>query len=111
MKRSLILSLLSISTFFHYSHAFSTPYLSLRGIGVSSKAKEDVLTRRRSSSSSENNSHDGGLSAVEAKRVQRFTTGYDKLCKNMSHSTPTARGYTHRDDFRLDEGREKGVDG
>lgn len=81
MKKSLLLSLLSIGTFFDDSHAFSKPSLSLRGIGVSSKAKEDMLTRRRNSSSSENNSHDRGLSTVEAKRVQRFTVGYDKLCK------------------------------
>ena len=39
--------------------------------------------RRRNTSStcSESKSQSGGLSAVEAKRVQRFTTGYDKLCK------------------------------
>ena len=80
MKRSQILPLISIGTFFNDSHAFSKPSLSLRGI-KSLKAKEDMLTRRRTSSRSENNSHDGGLSTVEAKRVQRFTTGYDKLCK------------------------------
>ena len=71
MKRSLILSLLSIGSFLNESRAFSTSSLSLRGIGA-----EDFFTRRRNSStsSSENNSHDGGLGTVEAKRVDELKT-------------------------------------
>lgn len=61
MKRSLILSLLSIGSFLNESRAFSTSSLSLRGIGA-----EDVFTRRRNSSSSENNS--SNLESIPSQR-------------------------------------------
>jgi len=86
MKRILILPFLSSGLCFE-SHAFSNPSpSSIGGAAGSVEPKENAAARRIIEStcttcSSENNYRVEGLSKLEAKSVQRFTTGYDKLCK------------------------------
>ena len=81
MKRILILPLISSGLCFD-SHAFSTPSPPSIGGGAGSVEPKDDAAARRIIESSENNARIGeGLSKLEKKSVQRFTTGYDKLCK------------------------------
>ena len=78
MKRILILPLIS-SGLCYDSHAFSSPSPPSIGGGTGSvEPKDDAAARRIVESSSENGEE---LSKLEKKSVQRFTTGYDKLCK------------------------------
>lgn len=87
MKRILILPLILSGLCFD-SHAFSTSFPPSIGGGTGSvEPKDDAAARRIvESTCSENNARIGigageGLSKLEKKSVQRFTTGYGKLCK------------------------------
>ena len=80
MKRILILPFLSSGLCFE-SHAFSNPSpSSIGGAAGSVEPKENAAARRIIESTCSENRVEG-LSKLEAKSVQRFTTGYDKLCK------------------------------